>query len=280
MGPAVSAHHQSPDAGAPLVGLTTSEVRTARTLRPIPHGEPTPHEFALAISYVRAIEMAGGVPVIVPPMGDVGLEPLLGSIDGLCLPGGPDLDPSTYREQPHPELGPFDPEIDRFELHLAACADERRLPILAICRGAQALNVMRGGSLIQHLPDLASGLVHRQTAPGTETSHSVAVAPDSMLHEILGAESVDVNSFHHQGIERLGRGLRAVAFASDETVEGLEADDREFCLGVQWHAETLVHLEPQAALFDAFVAACVRHRAARGSSLLVPREAGKQGVLR
>ena len=255
MDPELSARRADDDAPAPLIGVTTSEVRTARTLKPIPHGEPTPHEFALAVSYVRAIELAGGLPMIVPPMGDVSLEPILERVDGICLPGGPDLDPSTYREEPHPKLGPFDPDVDRFELRLIRCADEMELPILAICRGAQALNVSRGGSLIQHLPDLNSGLPHRQTTRGTETSHPVSIVGDSLLAEVLGANTLDVNSFHHQGIERLGRDLRAVAFAPDETVEALEAGDRAFCLGVQWHAETLVHHERHAALFAGLIAA-------------------------
>jgi putative glutamine amidotransferase len=251
---------------APLVGLTTSEVRTVRTLRPIRHGDPTPHEFALAISYVRAIEQAGGVPLIVPPMAEARLEPILDSIDGLCLPGGPDLDPSTYREPEHAQLGPFDPEVDRFELQMIDCADQRELPILAICRGAQALNVARGGTLIQHLPDLETGLLHRQTTPGTETSHPVTVAGDSLLREIVGADTIDVNSFHHQGIKRLGRDLRAVAFAPDDTVEALEAEDRRFCLGVQWHAETLVHREEHAALFHSFVETCAGSRAGQSGA--------------
>ena len=239
----------------PLIGVTTSEVRTSRTLRPIPHGEPTPHEFALAVPYVRAIELAGGLPVIVPPLGDVGLEPLVECLQGLCLPGGPDIDPVTYGEQPHRELGPFDSSIDRFELALTRCADERQMPILGICRGAQALNVARGGALIQHLPDLGTGLAHRQSAPGTETSHEVTVEPGSLLAAATGERHLEVNSFHHQGIARLGEGLRPVAFAPDETIEALEATDRAFCLGVQWHAETLVHMQPQAELFAAFVAA-------------------------
>jgi putative glutamine amidotransferase len=239
----------------PLIGLTTSEIRTAKTLRPIPQGEPTPHEFALAIPYVRAVELAGGLPVIVPPLGDVALEPLLDFLDGLCVPGGPDLDPSTYGEQPHPALGPVDQDVDRFELALTRAADERELPILGICRGAEVLNVARGGSLIQHLPDLGKRLPHRQPTPGTETSHPVAVAGDSLLAEIVAARELEVNSFHHQGIGRLGRNLRPVAAAPDDTIEALEATDRRFCLGVQWHAETLVHMEPQIALFGAFVEA-------------------------
>ena len=251
---------------APLIALTTSEVRTARSLRLIRHGEPTRHEFALAVSYVRAIEQAGGVPVIVPPMAEVRLEPILDSVHGLCLPGGPDLDPSTYGEEEHPELGPFDAEVDRFELQLAASADELGLPILAICRGAQALNVARGGTLIQHLPDLETGLLHRQTLPGTETSHSVSVVRPSLLHRIVGAEVLAVNSFHHQGIKRLGRGLRAVAYAPDDTIEALESEDGRFCLGVQWHAETLINREEHAMLFQSFVAACAQTGAGRSGA--------------
>lgn len=244
----------------PLIGLTTSEIRTARTLRPVPHGEPTPHEFALAIPYVRAVELAGGLPVIVPPLGDVALEPLLDSLDGLCVPGGPDLDPGTYCEEPHAELGPFNRDVDRFELAMVNAADERELPIFGICRGAEVLNVARGGSLIQHLPDLGARLPHRQDAPGIETSHPVAVVTDSLLGEITGASELQVNSFHHQGLGRLGRDLRPVAAAPDDTIEAIEATDRRFCLGVQWHAETLVHMEPQIALFGAFVEAALGRR--------------------
>jgi putative glutamine amidotransferase len=251
----VSARGASAGGTPPLIGLTTSEIRTARTLRPIPHGEPTPHEFALAIPYVRAVELAGGLPVIVPPLGDVALEPLLDCLDGLCVPGGPDLDPATYGEQPHAELGPFDRDVDHFELAMVRAADERELPILGICRGAEVMNVSRGGSLIQHLPDLGTRLPHRQDTPGTETSHPVAVVADSLLGEITGATELQVNSFHHQGIGQLGRELRPVAAAPDDTIEALEATDRRFCLGVQWHAETLVHMEPQIALFGAFVEA-------------------------
>jgi putative glutamine amidotransferase len=272
MGPGLNESEAEPP-DPPLIALSTSEVRTQRTLRPIEHGEPTPHEFALAISYVRAIEIAGGVPVIVPPMGAVRLEPLLDAIDGLCLPGGPDLDPATYGEPPHPKLGPTDPEIDRFELHLARCAYERDLPILAICRGAQLLSVARGGSLIQHLPDLGAGVPHRQSEPGTETSHPVRVAAGSLLRQIVQAESIEVNSFHHQGIERLGEGLRAVAFAPDDTIEGLEAPDRRFCVGVQWHGETLVDREEEFTLFASFVEACAE-RSREGDYRLAMREAG------
>lgn len=257
----------------PLIGISTSELRTRKTLKPIKHGGPTPSEFALGTTYVRAIENAGGLPIIVPPCGEPGLEPLLDSLAGLCLPGGPDLDPATYGAEKHPELGPYDPDVDRFELRLAQSADNRRLPILAICRGAQALNVSRGGTLIQHLPELGADIVHRQTTPGTETSHSVEVQSPSLLASITGAGTLDVNSFHHQGIERLGRDLRAVAFAPDGTIEALEATDRDFCLALQWHAETLVHRKPHAALFEAFVGAAAGAESAQPAGEALPDRA-------
>lgn len=250
----------------PLIGITTSELRTRRKRDPAPEDEPSPSEFALGVSYVRALERAGGVPVIVPPLEQPDVGPLLERIDGLCLPGGPDLDPRTYGAEEHPQLGPYEPEIDRFELFVARRADELGIPILAICRGAQVLNVARGGSLIQHLPDLKISIDHRQSTPGAETSHPVSIEPDSRLAAIVGAQALEVNSFHHQGIDRLGSGLRAVAFAPDGTIEALEALDRDFCVGVQWHAETLVARRPQAALFGSFVkagASCARSAGAR-----------------
>jgi putative glutamine amidotransferase len=230
----------------------------------VAHGAPTPHDVTLGVTYVRAVEAAGGVPIIIPPAGEVHAETLLRCIDGILLPGGPDIDPSTYGAKEHPRLGPFDPEVDRFELELIRQADERELPTLAICRGTQALNVSRAGTLIQHLPDLGGGLNHRQTEPGTQTTHPVDVEAGSRLAEIVGAGTLDVNTFHHQGIDRLGRALRAVAFAPDGTIEALEAEDRGFCIGVQWHAETLIDREPQLGLFSALVEAAAEPERAAG----------------
>lgn len=240
----------------PVIGLTTSELHQ-RPIAPgtVPEDQPTRADFALGVSYVRAVESAGGTPVILPPLDSADLPPPIDRLDGLCVPGGPDIDPAAYGAEPHPKLGPVDARIDRFELDVIRRADQADLPILAICRGAQALNVVRGGSLLQHLPDLGSQISHRQSLPGTETAHAVTVEPQSELARIVDQKSLEVNTFHHQGIERLGRGLRAVAFAPDGTIEALEADDRRFCLGVQWHAETLTHHPEQAALFSALVAA-------------------------
>ena len=243
----------------PLIGVTTSEVRPKERVHPVPEGEPIGKEMALGTTYLKAIEEAGGLPVVMPPMSEDAIEPLLDRLDGICLSGGPDLDPALYEAKPHPELGPIEPELDRFELAIAARADAREMPILAICRGTQALNIVRGGALHQHLPDLSTEVAHRQTNPGTEPSHPVAVDPDSQLAEVFGGgqiEVTDVNSFHHQAIDRLGDGLRISARAPDGTVEAIEDPSRRFLIGVQWHAETLVHREAEAELFRRFVEAC------------------------
>jgi len=227
----------------PLIGVTTSELRPsgASTLRR--QGEPPHPEMALGITYAIALERAGGVPVVLPPVVD-DVEPLLDRLDGVCLSGGPDLDPDAYgaRER-HMELGPTEPSLDTFELALARGALARGLPLLGICRGAQALNVACGGTLHQHLPD------HRQAEPGTVTTHDVEVLPGTRLAALIGAGTMAVNSFHHQAVDRLGSGLRIAARAADGTVEAIEGAG--FVVGVQWHAETLA----DCRLFEALAVA-------------------------
>jgi putative glutamine amidotransferase len=240
----------------PLIGVTTSEVRRAESTEPTPEGEPPRHEMALGLPYLRGLEAAGALPVVMPPLGEEAIEPLLDRFDGICLSGGPDLDPGTYGAEPHPELGPTEPDLDRFELAVARRADSREIPILAICRGTQALNVVRGGSLHQHLPELSTEIAHRQKLPGDQPSHPVTIKSGSRLADALGIGEVEVNSFHHQAIERLGEGLVVSAVAPDGTIEGIEDPRRRFLIGVQWHAETLVRREPEAELFRRFVEAC------------------------
>jgi putative glutamine amidotransferase len=241
----------------PLVGVTTSEVRRAERTRPLPEGEPPQHEMALGMPYVRALARAGAVPVVLPPLADDAVPALLAPLDGICLSGGPDLDPAAYGARPVPELGPTEPTLDRFELAVARVADQLGLPILGICRGAQALNVVRGGTLFQHLPAVTDHTVdHRQTEPGWAETHEVRVDPESLLARVLGMQVHGANSFHHQAVERLGSGLRAVAWAPDGTIEGIEGSDPDrLVLGVQWHAETLEN-PPHPRLFEALVASC------------------------
>jgi putative glutamine amidotransferase len=231
----------------PLIGITTSELRasSAGTLRR--HGDPPHPEMALGMTYLKALEAAGAMPVVLPPLGDA--EALLDRLDGVCLSGGPDLDPDAYgAPDRHVELGPTEPDLDAFELALARAADARGIPLLGICRGAQALNVARGGTLHQHVPG------HRQTEPATATTHSVHVAEGSRLATLVGVRPLRVNSFHHQAVDVIGAGLRPVARAADGTIEAIEGAGPRFVVGVQWHVEGLVDQPRHRALFEALVA--------------------------
>jgi len=245
----------------PLVGITTSEVRRAEYTHPLPEGEPLQHEMALGMPYVRALSRAGAVPVVLPPLRVDDVPAQLRCLDAVCLSGGPDLDPSKYGASPAHELGPLEPALDDFELAVARVADQSGLPILGICRGAQALNVARGGTLHQHLPAITDHSVeHRQAEPGWVETHEVRVTGESGLAVVLGREQLWVNSFHHQAVDRLGSNLRAVAWAPDGTVEGIEDPGERFVLGVQWHAETLDRGPVHPRLFEALVAAAAAQR--------------------
>jgi putative glutamine amidotransferase len=247
----------------PLIAVTTSEIRASGAVRATPQGEPPQHEMALGLKYLYAIESAGGIPVVVPPLLGEALEGLLSRVSGVCLSGGPDLDPESYGERRHARTGPTESQLDGFELELARAADARRLPILAICRGLQVLNVARGGTLHQHLPDVVGRRInHRQREPGGRLTHWVALAPASRLSQALAQRRAKVNSFHHQAVATLGEGLLVTGRAGDGTVESVEAIDREFVLGVQWHAECLIDRPAQAGLFHAFVDAARRFDAA------------------
>ena len=243
----------------PLIGVSTSELREQVAQRP--QGEPPRREMALGIKYLRAIEAAGGLPVVMPPLEAQAIDPLVERLSGICLSGGPDLSAESYGAKPHPLLGPTEPELDFFELAVALRADEREMPLLAVCRGCQTLNVARGGNLYQDLPDeIGRAVQHRQTEYDG-ASHGVEITPGSHLSRALGVTHAQVNSFHHQAVKDLGDGLRAIAFAEDGVIEGIEDPDREFMLGVQWHAEGIASQPEQARLFREFVDAARRHSA-------------------
>jgi putative glutamine amidotransferase len=258
-----------PHATRPLIAVTTSEVRAIEAVTLTPHGEPPQHEMALGLRYLYAIEDAGGIPMVVPPLHSDRVAQLLERVDGVCLSGGPDLDPVSYGERRHERTGPTEQRMDEFELALARGADARGLPILAVCRGMQLLNVARGGTLHQHLPELVGErITHRQQEKGTRPTHWVTLAPGSRLTTILGQRRTKVNSFHHQAVATLGEGLIVTGWAGDGTVEGIEAVDREFVVGVQWHAECLVSRPHQAALFGALI-----DSARKGAATALPRVA-------
>jgi putative glutamine amidotransferase len=235
----------------PLIGITTSELRPG-TLATLGREGLSPHdELMLGTTYPRAIDAAGAIPVVLAPVALEAIPALVARLDGLCLAGGPDLDPSVYgaRER-HAELGATNADHDAFELAIARAADAAGLPLLGICRGAQALNVARGGTLHQHVAG------HRQSAVATQPTQRVTVAPDSLLAAVTGArETLEINSFHHQAVDALGTGLRVVAHAADGTIEAIEDPTGPFLLGVQWHAETLTARPEHGALFAALVQA-------------------------
>ena len=246
----------------PTIGISTSELRVPERVSPLPEGEPMRRELALGIVYVDAIVGAGGLPVILPPLAP-GLAPsLLDAVDGLCIPGGPDIHPSLYGHDAHEMLGPTEPDLDAFELALVTEALERRMPLLGICRGAQMINVAMGGTLHQHLPACVDGaLAHRQDVDLARSTHPVRVARGSRLAGALGSQVAEVNSLHHQAVDRLGEGLEAVAWAPDGVVEAVEGSGDAFLLGLQWHAEGLIERAGERRLLSAFIASAVERRA-------------------
>ena len=234
----------------PLIGITT-EVATTK------FGAWEEESALVPTDYTRAVEAAGGRPLLVPPSDD-GLEETLDVLDGLVLSGGSDLDPASYGQEKHPETKGVLEERDRAELALLHGALERDMPVLAVCRGSQILNVGLGGDLVQHLPELVGHEEHKHT-PGEYADHDVSLEAGTRLEALLG-DHAPVKSHHHQGFGRLGSGLREAAHADDGTVEALEDPSRRFALGVLWHPEA----GEDKRLFEAFVEEARRYRSERG----------------
>jgi gamma-glutamyl-gamma-aminobutyrate hydrolase PuuD len=235
----------------PVIGITSYDVEDVKW------GVWTAPAVLIPASYVRAVERAGGMPVVLPPSADV--AEVLRLVDGIVFSGGSDVAPEQYGAEAHPATDAPRPDRDRFELALLRAALAADLPVLAVCRGSQVLNVARGGDLDQHLPESVGHERHRHT-PGVFADHDVDVKADSRLGRILG-ERAPVKSHHHQGFGRLGEALDAVAWADDGTVEGLEDPTRRFAVGVLWHPEE----DEDAALFEALVGEAAAQRAERAS---------------
>lgn len=208
--------------------------------------------FKLQADYVRAVYLAGGLPLVaVPPMecGDTAeaVAELCSLARGIVLTGGSDVLPGLFGEEPHPKLGAVNPVRDRFELALARAAMQADLPVLAICRGMQVLNVAAGGGLIQDIESCVPGAhAHRVTAPRWLPTHSVSVVPGSILWKIFRRDSIMVNSFHHQAVHPVAPGFEVSARASDGVVEAIEKAGSRFMVGVQWHPEALAGKDPEA----------------------------------
>lgn len=236
----------------PVVGITSYPAQ------PVRWGAWEEPVILIPASYVDAVERAGGRPLVVPPSGD-SVEETLDVLDGIVFSGGNDVDPARYGAEPHPETDAPLRERDEAELALLTGALERDMPVLAVCRGSQVLNVALGGDLVQHLPERVGHDRHRHT-PGTFADHDVTVDPESRLGAVLG-DRAPVKSHHHQGYGRIGEGLVEVAWADDGTVEGLEATGKRFALGVLWHPEE----GEDFALFQALVEQAGEYRRSRSA---------------
>jgi len=217
----------------------------------------------VARAYCDAVQRAGGLALVLPPDPALVQDPdeVLDLLDGLILAGGADIDPATYGARRHRRTGHSVPERDRFEIALARCALERDLPLLGICRGMQLLNVARGGTLIQHLPDTQGHEDHRRS-PGSfdDADHDVRLAAGSLAARAAGETVHRTKSHHHQGVDRLGEGLRVTGWAVlDDLPEAIEDPTRSWALGVQWHPE----VDEESGIIPALVAAATARRAVR-----------------
>jgi putative glutamine amidotransferase len=216
----------------PVIGITTYGA----------FGEPP--KYSLPRAYVDAVALAGGVPVLLAP-NRTSVERLLDVVDGLLLPGGGDIAPDFHSNEDHPAIHGVSRERDGFELEMTKRALERPdLPVLGICRGMQVMNVSLGGDLELDIPEARGELVVHRLPLRKPTIHSVSLEAGSLLHEIYGKPELSVCSWHHQGVRRLGRGLKPIAYAEDGVIEGLACEEHPAALGVQWHPEVQIHDDP------------------------------------
>jgi putative glutamine amidotransferase len=238
--------------GRPVIGITAYAEPSVRW------GVWDVPAAVIPLAYVQQVEAAGGRALIVPPNDDA-IDETLDALDGVLFSGGSDIDPSEYGQDAHPETSGLRPDRDRGELTLLRAALERDMPVLAVCRGSQVLNVARGGDLVQHLPEVVGHEQHKHT-PGVFADHEVKVKEGTRLGSLLG-ERAPVKSHHHQGFGRVGEGLVEVAWAAEDgTLEAVEDPGKRFAVGVLWHPEE----GEDAALFRALVDEARAYREAKG----------------
>lgn len=214
----------------PLIGLTT-------------YGRNESGDFLLPTNYVEAVRRAGGLALLIPP-GETRTDAVLDSIDGLVLTGGGDIDPSKSGCQKHDMVYMTDTDRDRLELDLAGGALERKVPLLAICRGIQILNVLLGGTVHAHIPDQFGQATDHRLPPREPVPHPVQIDPGSRTAEILGVTETQPMSWHHQAIDRLASSARIVARAPDGVPEAIEIEGNENVLALQWHPEVTADSDP------------------------------------
>jgi putative glutamine amidotransferase len=228
----------------PLIGIT------------LDYGEK-PNRYMLPCDYATSVERAGGIPLAIPYRTDLSLIPeILDRLDGVLFSGGDDLDPTLYGEQRHPRAEAIDPDRQQFELALLAEVERRRVPALGVCLGSQLMNVHRGGSLIQFLPEHErhEPIEHRKVVDGDRRLHPVKIDPDSILGKAIGKGEILANTRHKQAINKVGRNLRVTAHALDGVIEAIEDPSMPLYLAVQWHPENLStspeHLAPFKLLVE------------------------------
>ncbi|MGB9814064.1 MAG: gamma-glutamyl-gamma-aminobutyrate hydrolase family protein [Thermovenabulum sp.] len=225
----------------PVVGITSSHLEEKAMLNE---------------GYYLAVERAGGIPIIIPPLEEETLKGVLDLVDGVLISGGPDVDPLIFGENPIRELGEVNPLRDKAEIFLVKEAFFRKKPIMGICRGIQVINVALGGNLYQDLPSQVRDCIkHSQSAPRWYPTHKVKIDKGTTLFEIYNSQEVKVNSFHHQAIKEVSPYLKAVAYAPDGIIEAVESSaEGVFILGLQWHPEGMWHKDPmQLKPFERFI---------------------------
>ena len=218
--------------------------------------QQTIERYSIPTSYIEAVSHNGGIPMPIPCINcSRQLQVFISICDALLLPGGVDIDPVFYGEDPHPKLGTVQADMDEVAFKLLSLAFGCKMPVLGICRGQQVINVAKGGTLYQ---DIAAtyekeSIMHQQTAERSRHAHSVTVKEGTLLHEILGSTEVRVNTFHHQSVKAVGHGMIVSAYAPDGIIEAIESTDGTV-LGVQWHPENLIYKQAEMnRLFAYFV---------------------------
>jgi putative glutamine amidotransferase len=237
----------------PLIGLTTSRSTNSQGFPIITCME----------SYIQSIVRAGGIPVLIPlGIDEELLSKTLDTVDGVLFTGGGDIHPARFGGADHPKINQVDEDRDRVEMALYRDIIKNRKPFLGVCRGLQVINTASGGSLYTHIADQYSGAMEHYYYPEwpyTHLSHFVHVKKKSRLEKITGQTILQVNSLHHQGIDRMAEGFSATALAPDGIIEAIEMNDYPYGLAVQWHPEWLLDHPPMLALFESFIEASKQH---------------------
>lgn len=234
----------------PLIGITTA-------VQPNERAGVGAKFFVAFERNVKAIERAGGLPILIPcGLETDALRAVYERVDAILLPGGADVDPVAYGAQAHPKTGQVDPVRDKAEIQITRWAAEEERPLFAICRGHQVVNVALGGTLIQDIPELVETELWHDFPPSRRRdhlSHEVSIEPGSLLENIVGTQTLMVNSMHHQALEQVAARLNVTAHAPDGIIEATELAGHRFFHTVQWHPEDITHLAPMQALFNALV---------------------------